>query len=286
MGQHSRWPEAVPLRCLIAKSTYDALLETFMRTGIPNVIASNQGNNFISKLTQEFHKRLGSSLNFSCPGYSVSNGLVEICHKVLKQMLHHVIRTAPSNSDKHIPYLLFVYREVPNCPTAVSPFQLMHGRQARVPLVVLKSSWSGEVPSPTNISQSAVDYLQELKLKMEQDAEQVKIFAERKQQSYADYFNKNTTSKSFRPGDQIYLLIPDSSIKLYARWKGPGEIIKHIPPHSYLVKLSDGKKQIHGNKIRKFQMRVNTIGVIFENEEEFGEITVPEKYYLLPSQKL
>ncbi|GBO25933.1 hypothetical protein AVEN_231232-1 [Araneus ventricosus] len=48
-----------------------------MRTGIPNVIASDQGTNFISKLTQEFHKRLGSSPKFSCPGYPASNGLVE-----------------------------------------------------------------------------------------------------------------------------------------------------------------------------------------------------------------
>ncbi|GBM82490.1 hypothetical protein AVEN_202389-1 [Araneus ventricosus] len=148
---------------------------------------------------------------------------------------------------------------------------------------VLKSSWYGEVPLPTNISQSVVDYLQELKLKMEQATERVKIFAEWKQQSYADSFNRNTTSKSFRPGDQVYLLIPDSSNKLYARWISPGEIIKHISPHSYLVKLPDGrKKQIHVNKIRKLKMRVNTVGVIFENEEEFGEIIVPEKDYLLP----
>ncbi|GBO43897.1 Gag-Pol polyprotein [Araneus ventricosus] len=133
MDQHSSWPEAVPLRNLTAKSTCDALLEIFMRTGIPNVIASDQGTNFISKLTQEFHKRLGSSPNFSCPGYPASNSLVERYNKVLKQMLHHVIRTDPSNCDKHIPYLLFAYREVPNCTTGVSPFQLMYGRQARIP---------------------------------------------------------------------------------------------------------------------------------------------------------
>ncbi|GBO43896.1 hypothetical protein AVEN_21414-1 [Araneus ventricosus] len=101
---------------------------------------------------------------------------------------------------------------------------------------------------------------------MEQAAEQVKIFSERKQQTYSDYFNSKTTSKSFMPGDQVYLLIPDSSNKLYARWTGPGEIIKHIPSHSHLVKLPDGRKrQIHVKKIRKFQMRVNTVGVIFEN---------------------
>ncbi|GBO13895.1 hypothetical protein AVEN_63639-1 [Araneus ventricosus] len=119
----------------------------------------------------------------------------------------------------------------------------MYGRQARGPLAVLKSSWSGEVPLPTNISQSAMDYLQELKLKMEQAAEKVKICAERIQQTYADYFNRKTTSKSFIPGDEVYLLISDSSNKLYARWTGPGEIMKHILPHSYLVKLPDERKK-------------------------------------------
>ncbi|GBN74503.1 Transposon Ty3-I Gag-Pol polyprotein [Araneus ventricosus] len=130
----------------------------------------------------------------------------------------------------------------------------MCGRHARGPLAVLKSPWSREVPLPTNISQSAVDYLQELKLKMEQTAEQVKIFAERKQQFYADYFNRKTISKSFMPGDQVYLLIPDSRNKMYARCTGPGEIIKHIPPHSYLVKLPDGSKlekaKVEGHKIQ------------------------------------
>ncbi|GBM15722.1 hypothetical protein AVEN_262892-1 [Araneus ventricosus] len=77
MDQHSRWPEAVLMRSLTAKSTCDALLELFMRTWIPNFIASDQGSNFISKLSQEFHKRLVSNQKFSCPGNAASNGLVE-----------------------------------------------------------------------------------------------------------------------------------------------------------------------------------------------------------------
>ncbi|GBM15723.1 hypothetical protein AVEN_262893-1 [Araneus ventricosus] len=157
-------------------------------------------------------------------------------------MFHHVIRTDHSNWDKHIPYLLFTYSEFPNCTNRVSPFPLMYGRQARGPLAALKSLWSREVPLTANISQSAVDYLQELKLKMEQVAEQVKIFSERKQQTYVDCFNSKTASKSCMPGNQVYLLIPDSSNMLYSRWTGSGEIIKQIPPYSFLVKLPYGKK--------------------------------------------
>ncbi|GFU58725.1 hypothetical protein TNCV_932672 [Trichonephila clavipes] len=57
MDQHTRWPEAVPLRSLTAKNACDSLLQIFSRTGIPSIIASDQGTNFKSALTQEFTKR-------------------------------------------------------------------------------------------------------------------------------------------------------------------------------------------------------------------------------------
>ncbi|GFS77431.1 hypothetical protein TNCV_4491141 [Trichonephila clavipes] len=77
MDQHTRWPEAVPLRSLTAKNACDSLLQIFSRTGIPSIIASDQGTNFKSALTQEFTKRIGSSPRFSWLGYPASNGLVE-----------------------------------------------------------------------------------------------------------------------------------------------------------------------------------------------------------------
>ncbi|GBO46312.1 hypothetical protein AVEN_88632-1, partial [Araneus ventricosus] len=171
----------------------------------------------VSNLTQEFVHRLGSSPRFSVPGYAASNGLVERYNKVLKNALHHVIRTESRNWDKYIPYLLFAYREVPNCTTGVSPFKLMYGREARGPLNVLKSSWCGEISLPLNMKKSAVDYLQELKINFEIAAKQASIIAAGKQKTYADYFNRRTKSKEFSIGEQVYLLIPDSSNKLYAR---------------------------------------------------------------------
>ncbi|GFV54165.1 integrase catalytic domain-containing protein [Trichonephila clavipes] len=70
-------------------------IQTAIWTGITSIIASDQGTNFKSALTQEFTKRIGSSPRFSCPGYPASNGLVERWNKVLKDMIHHVIREDP-----------------------------------------------------------------------------------------------------------------------------------------------------------------------------------------------
>ncbi|GFU90382.1 retrovirus-related Pol polyprotein from transposon 17.6 [Trichonephila clavipes] len=54
---------------------------------------------------------------------------------------------------------------------------------------------------------------------------------------------ERSSVKNFSIGEQVVLLIPDSSNKIYARWTGPGEIIQHHPPHSYKVKLSDGTSE-------------------------------------------
>ncbi|GFU75630.1 hypothetical protein TNCV_2863441 [Trichonephila clavipes] len=237
MDQHTRWPE-IPLRSLTAKNACDSLLQIFSRTGIPSIIASDQGTNFKSALTQEFTKRIGSSPRFSCPGYPASNGLIE--RWVLKDMIHHVIREDPRSWDRQLPFLLFAYREIPNTTTGVSPFRLLYGREARGPLAILKSSWAGEIHLPTNISQSAADYLQEMKINMEKAAESASLTAAQKQKAYGDYFNKRSSVKNFSIGEQVILLISDSSNKIYARWTGPGEIIQHHPPHSYKVKLPDG----------------------------------------------
>ncbi|GFV46389.1 retrovirus-related Pol polyprotein from transposon opus [Trichonephila clavipes] len=273
MDQHTRWPEAVPLRSLTAKNACDSLLQIFSRTGIPSIIASDQGTNFKSALTQEFTKRIASSPRFSCPGYPASNGLVERWNKVLKDMIHPVIREDPRSWDRQLPFLLFAYREVPNTTTGVSPFRLLYGREARGPLAILKSSWAGEIHLPTNISQSAADYLQEMKINMEKAAESASLTAAQKQKAYGDYFNKRSSVKNFSIGEQVILLIPDSSNKIYARWTGPGEIIQHYPPHSYKVKLSDGTvRHVHVNKIRKYHPRALAVGVIFEGDHEFGEI--------------
>lgn len=62
-----------------------------------------------------------------------------------------------------------------------------------------------------------------------------------------------------------------------------GEILERIKPHSYKVKLPDGNvRHVHVNKIRKFYIRTKTVGVIFENDVEFGEIhPIPVKAHSL-----
>ncbi|GFT51024.1 transposon Ty3-I Gag-Pol polyprotein [Trichonephila clavipes] len=100
-------------------------------------------------------KGLDLSPRFSCPGYPASNGLVERWNKVLKDMIHHVIREDPREAGINN-YLFCCLHTVKyrTLPLVYHHLELLYGREARGPLAILKSSRAGEIHLPTNISQS------------------------------------------------------------------------------------------------------------------------------------
>ncbi|GFW67990.1 hypothetical protein TNCV_1617511 [Trichonephila clavipes] len=167
MDQHSRWPEAIPLKSLTAKSTCEALLEIFSRTGIPEVIVMDNATNFTTSLTQEFLKILGACPRFSTPYHPEGNGLIERWNQTLKNMLHYIIREEGRSWHRHIPFLLWAYREVPNATTGTPPFLLMYGIDPKGPLSILKSIWTGNTLLPLNMKGSVESYLEKLKEKLE-----------------------------------------------------------------------------------------------------------------------
>ncbi|XP_055924551.1 uncharacterized protein K02A2.6-like [Argiope bruennichi] len=179
VDQHTGWGEAIPLTSLNAKATCEALLSIFSRTGIPTVIASDNGTNFTAELTKEFEKRIGSSPRFSTPGYPQSNGLVETFNRTLKNMLHNVVREE-----------------------GVSPFQLLYGRQPQGPLPILKSTWTGKFNNVPLNSTSVSKYLENLKSELEKAAEQAKLVSAVQQENAAYYHNLKSSNRVYKVGYQ------------------------------------------------------------------------------------
>ena len=72
------------------------------------------------------------------PYHPQADGLVERFNQTLKQMLRKTIDEEGREWEKLLPYVLFVYREMPQSSTGFSPFGLVYGRDVRGPLDVLK----------------------------------------------------------------------------------------------------------------------------------------------------
>jgi hypothetical protein len=270
----TRWPEAVPLRTLTAKELCDALLSIFTRIGIPRIVISDNATNMVSGLNEALYNRLGIELRTAVPMHPEGNSLVERWNQTLKRSLNHIFNSdKPREWDRQLPYLLWAYRELPNATTGISPYQLVYGRLGRGPLSVLKDTWSNDIADTCIVNHTANEYLDKLKndltvgLKL---AEENTVGA---QAAYANQYNVRAKEKEFDLGDLVLVLMPDTSNKVAAQWQGPGTITAILSPHSYRVALDTGAvRTLHANDLRKFVARVDSVGVIFDDDTEFGRI--------------
>ena len=270
----TRWVEAVPLRTLTARETCDALLTIFSHIGIPRVLISDNGTNMVAGLTQEVYERLGIELRCATPYHPEGNSLVERWNQNLKHMLHHVLTSEePRGWDRRLPYLLWAYRELPNATTGLSPYQLVYGRVGRGPLSVLKDTWSDDQADSPVLSGTSYEYLEKLKADLQVGVELAEQNAGKAQRSYVHQYNLRARDKEFEVGDMVLVLMPDSTNKVVARWQGPGTVTAKLSPYSYRISLDTGAvRTLHANDLRRFIPRVNSVGVIFEDDTDFGQI--------------
>ena len=129
----------------------------FADMGFPKEILTDQGSNFMSELMKELCRLLKMSKLVSYPYHPQTNGLVEKFNGTLKKMLKAYAVKEPSKWDKHLPYVLFAYREVPNETTGFSPFEMLFARQVCGPLSIMKDHWE----EPENCQSSVLSYILE-----------------------------------------------------------------------------------------------------------------------------
>ena len=92
------------------------------------------------------------------------------------------------------------------------------------------------------------------------------------QKQYADYYNARAKDKAFSVGDQVVVLEKDSAHKTFARWKH-GTVVKVRSPYSYDIQMPDGAcRQLDANKLRSFVARVQHVGIINDQDAEFGAV--------------
>ena len=177
-------------------------------------------------------------------------------------MISEVAADHPKSWSKYFGHVLWALREIPNQITEVPPWLMVFGRLPRGPLAVLKENWTGLRDMPLSLGQTTVVYLSELQKNLELASSYAVEHIKREQQRYISRYNLRGREKSFDVGEQVLILIPDStSSKVFSRWQGPAKVIERRSPHSYIVELNCVNRHIHADKLRKYHVSVQEISV-------------------------
>ena len=141
----SKFTQAFPTRDQKASTVAKVLTERwFYVYGVPERLHSDQGRNFESDLLRQLCSTYGIVKSRTTPYHPQGNGQCERFNRTL----HDLLRTLPPEQKahwpRHLPQVLFAYNTTVHGVTHTTPYELMFGRPAWLPVDHLLGREAGE----------------------------------------------------------------------------------------------------------------------------------------------
>jgi hypothetical protein len=264
----SRYPMAFALRTVTSTSIVNSLISVFQLFGCASYISCDNATCNAALLTQECLRRMGCSPRFITPGHSPADGLAERLVGTTKSLIAKVAADHPRTWHKHLGYVMWALREVPNETTHVPPALLAFGRVPHGPLAILKETWCGEREFPPGLGKGPLEYLKELHENLRIAQQYAESHTQRAQQRYAEHYNRRSRDKHFTLGDEVLILKPDSTAsRVFSKWKGPAKVVAVKSPYSYSVELDGARYHMHANYLRRYNVQADEVQY---NSSAFG----------------
>lgn len=206
---YSRFPEVRKLNGLRTTSVIAACQEIFGCHGIPELLISDNGPQYVNAAFAQFSEHYGFQHATSSPRYPQGNGLAERCVQTVKGLLKKALE---AGSDYQL--ALLAYRTTPHASTGVSPAQLLMGRRLHTRLPEMKRDMNSEqILRPT-----------------------VQAADQKSKQKQAFYYDR-------RHGTKVLARLPPGMPVLV--WdlvtRTPGTVLQQLGARSYSIKLSSGR---------------------------------------------
>jgi transposase InsO family protein len=140
VDKFTKWVEAALVTTQDSTAVINFIKSIIFRFGVPHSIITDNGTKFTSKEFKKYCENMGIKLKFASIAHPKTNRQVEkanglICHGIEKRLL------APLEKAKHawvdeLPSVLWSLRTTPNAATQETPFFLVHGAEAMLPVKI------------------------------------------------------------------------------------------------------------------------------------------------------
>jgi len=199
----TKWTEGVPLKNMTHKEVIKFITEHIIhRFGIPQTLTIDQGTSFVSKEVREFAELYKIKLLNSSPYYAQANGQAESSNKTLIKLIKKKIEENPRRWHEVLSEALWAHRISRHGATKVTPFELVYGQEAVLPVEVNLDAY--RLAKQNDLS--AVVY-HDLMMDNIDEVTDVRLTAlkkiEKDKARVAKAYNKKVRSKSFQVGELV-----------------------------------------------------------------------------------
>jgi transposase InsO family protein len=129
----SKYTLAIPIKQQDAQTIARVFVEVILKCGIPQMVLTVRGSNFMSEILTNICKLLKIK-KIKCTAYHPqSNGALERTHRVLVEYLLCFILEDQSDWVKWLPYATFMFNMTPHTATGYHPHEILFGRKPNIP---------------------------------------------------------------------------------------------------------------------------------------------------------
>ncbi|XP_024196242.1 uncharacterized protein LOC112199457 [Rosa chinensis] len=222
------------------------------RFGIPEVFILDRGAAFIGGEVDKLAREWGIQFVHSSPYYAQSNGQAEASNKIIINLLKKMLEANPQQWHETLYETLWAYRTSKWNPTATTPYALMFGHDAVLPLEVNVQSL--QVQKQHHLI--GEDYVQAMWQEHEDLSEKRlealdSLVMEKKRFTCA--YDKRKQGRSYREGEWVWKAVLPLGEKLDGRgkwtpiWESPYIVYKILEKGAFHLKDLDG--HVHHNPI-------------------------------------
>ena len=212
------------------------------RFGVPQSIVTDHGSHFRNHMMTELSAKLGFRHENSTPYYPQVNGEVEAIKKVLKHMINRMVGIHKSSWHLKIFSALWAYRTSVKTTTGFTPFQLIYGLEAVIPIEceIPSLKLAIELLPNTTAEEERFLYLNQL----DENRRDAAFINETHKKWVKAQYDRNVHPRSFQQGDLV--LTYDQRYdklgkgKSESIWHGPYIVNKVLEKGAYELVNYDG----------------------------------------------
>ena len=248
----TKWPLVFPAPDQKAERLARLLCEEVVPLfGVPESLLSDRGANLLSSLMLDVCQMLGTTKLNTTAYHPECDGTVERFNRTLKAMLRKQAARFGCQWDKHLPGVLWAYRNTPHESTGEKPSFLLFGMDLRSP------TEAALLPLHNNRSTTVSDYREELMCTLSTARQAAVESIRRAQKRYKVQYDRKVTVREYRVGDWILIRFPSEESgrnrKLSKPWHGPYRILYCNETNMTAVKVyfpEEKRIQVHQNRVK------------------------------------
>jgi hypothetical protein len=240
----TKWAEARAVKTNDANHAAKFLFEhVITRFGCPKILISDRGKHFLNEVIEAMTARFKINHRKTTPYHPQTNGHTERVNQTLVNILRKTVVDSKRDWDTKLPAALWAYRTTFKVTTHATPFSLVYGLEAILPIefeipslrVAVTERW----PIATSIA-DRLERLEELDEMRRRSAQNIEAIQRRRKIA----FDKKNRVRSLRPG--MLVLLQDARRldfpgKFDALWLGPYLVKEVFPNNSVQLQTLNGE---------------------------------------------